>query len=549
MKPTTAWSRLAPQITTRTIIILSALIVAFVYLLTANTGFNLADEGYLWYGTIQTALGQVPIRDFQSYEPGRYYWGALWFKLLGNDGILTLRISQAIFQFIGLTLGLLLLRRVFASWIPLTFAAIILVRWMFPTWKIYEPVILIAAIYVAVLLIEKNSVRRHLYAGIFVGLAAYFGRNHGLYCFVAYVLLTFYLSWTDHKRLLLQRLGALAAGIVLGYMPMLLMFGFVPDFFSRFIADLLFNLNTGTNLPLPVPWPWRHDYRSLGTREAVNRLTIGTLYLAVLAFYVFALARLFFKRKITVHPVLLACTFVGAIYLHYAFDRPEVLYLAWTIPPFILGLFALPTSFTGRVRKSVAIGVWVVLALFSITVLEMAQENYFTIKPKSFVKSKLLGRDGGEFERAMNAQGLLRTNVRGDSLWVLKDTATLIQNLGPFERELSRTNDNVLITPYFPGLYAVLRKPSPLREIYFLFPQPLDEQQKMIIDLEQKHVNWAFVCDHYVDNRPELKFEVTHAVLWNYILANFETAPANIDQNCVLMRRRTQKAQTKDGLQ
>ena len=52
----------------------------------------------------------------------------------------------------------------------------------------------------------------------------------------------------------------------------------------------------------------------------------------------------------------------------------------------------------------------------------------------------------------------------------------------------------------------------------------------MIQDLESKQVNWALVCNHYMDNRPELKFEVTHAVLWNYVVANFETVPINIDQ-------------------
>ena len=210
MKPTMAWSRFTPQITTRNLIVLSALLVALFFLLQGDVGFNLSDEGFLWYGTIQTALGQVPIRDFQSYEPGRYYWGAFWFKLLGSDGILTLRLSQAVFQFIGLTLGLLLLRRLFGSWIALTCAAIILLRWMVPTWKIYEPVILIAAIYFAVLLIEQPSVMRQLAAGIFVGLAAFFGRNHGLYCAVAYVLLTFYLSWTNDRRVLPTRLGALS---------------------------------------------------------------------------------------------------------------------------------------------------------------------------------------------------------------------------------------------------------------------------------------------------------------------------------------------------
>ena len=536
METSSAWSKFTPRLTTLNLVALSAFLVGLVFLLQFDTGFNLADEGFLWYGTIHTALGEVPVRDFQSYEPGRYYWGALWFKLLQNDGILALRVSQAAFQFIGLTLGLLLLRRVLSSWLALIFAATILVRWMFPAWKIYEPVILIAAIYFAVLLIEQPSRMRYVAAGIFAGLAAFFGRNHGVYCGIAFVLLTCYLSWTSDKRVLLKSLGALAVGIVIGCLPMLFLFVFVPGFYSQFAAEVVFNFKYGTNLPLPVPWPWRQSYQSLGAREAIHRAAIGTLYLTMLAFYVVGLARLFLKRTVKHHPVFVASVFVGTIYLHYTFVRPQLYYLAWTIPPFILGLFALPASFTGRLSRTVAIGVWIILAVFSVTVLEMAQENYFTIKPKAYLKTKLLGRHGGDFNIAMNEQGLVKTNVRGDELWVLRDTATLMDNIRPFESELTKTNENILLAPYFPGLYVTLRKPSPLHEIYFLMPRPLAEQEKMVQDLESKRVNWALICHHYVDDRTELQFRNTHGLLWNYLIANFEEA-SRVDRDCTLMRR------------
>ena len=177
------------------LLILAAVIVIVGFILQGNVGLNIPDEGFLWYGTIRTALGEIPARDFQSYEPGRYYWGVLWFKLLRSDGILALRISQSVFQFVGLSLALLLLRRLFSSWIASIAGAMILARWMFPLWKIYEPVILVAAIYFAVLIIETPSRKRHLFAGIFIGLAAFFGRNHGLYCAVAFVFLIVFFFW------------------------------------------------------------------------------------------------------------------------------------------------------------------------------------------------------------------------------------------------------------------------------------------------------------------------------------------------------------------
>ena len=530
-----------PELTTRNLLILSSVLVILAFLLQGNVGFNLADEGFLWYGTIRTALGEVPVRDFQSYEPARYYWGALWFKLLRNDGIMALRVSQAAFQFVGLTLALLLLRRVLKSWIPLIFAAIILTRWMFPMWKIYEPVIVIAGIYFAVLIIENPSRLRHLLAGIFIGLAAFFGRNHGLYCAAAFVLLLFYLNWTSDKRVLLQRLGVLSAGVVIGYLPMLLMLAFVPGFLSQFKATILFTLNWGTNLRLPVPWPWRQSYQSVGAREVINRAAIGVLYLVLPAFYLFALVRLFLRRTSNLHPVFIASVFLGVVYLHYTFERPQLYYVAWTIPPFILGLLSVPGLFASQLRKKLHIAIWIILAALTISALEMAQENYFTIKIKSLAKAKLMGRYGGDYAEAMNAQGLVKTDVKGDSLWVLSDTATMIDQMKAIDQNLVGPNEQILIAPYSPGLYAVLQKRSPLWQIYFLLPY---EQEAMVQDLERKRVNWALVCHHYVDNRPELAFRHTHKLLWDYLAKNFErTTTTNLDPTCELMRRRSNHPQ------
>lgn len=531
------WSKFSPQIRTRNLVGLSAVMVVLLFLLQGNTGFNLADEGFLWYGTIRTSVGEVPVRDFQSYEPGRYYWGALWFKLLRNDGILALRVSQSAFQFVGLTLALLLLRRLVHSRIALILAAIILVRWMHPTWKIYEPIILIAAIYFAVLIIEEPSRIRHLVAGIFIGLAAFFGRNHGLYCGVAFVLLLCYLNWTSDKRVLLQRLGVLSLGIIIGYLPMLFMFAFVPGFLSRFTEDLLFNLNYGTNLSLPVPWPWRQSYQFVGAREIINQVTVGTLFLVLPAFYIFALARLCFRRASNLHPVFIASAFLGVIYLHYTFARPDLFYVAWTIPPFIIGLIAVPASFSSEHRKKLQIAIWSILAVFTISALEMAQENYFTVKFKSLAKAKLMRGYSGDFDQAMNAQGLLKTDVRGDTLWVLSDTATTIDRMKAINHILIKSDEQILVAPYFPGLYAILQKRSPLWEIYFLLPRPLKEQEAMVRDLRSKQVNWAFVCKHYVDNRPELEFRSTHNLIWDYLVENFEPATTNIRPDCELMRR------------
>jgi len=62
---------------------------------------NVADEGFVWYGCILTAGSKIPLRDFYSYDPGRYYWVAAFSPWLGQ-GILAMRIATAAFQALGL---------------------------------------------------------------------------------------------------------------------------------------------------------------------------------------------------------------------------------------------------------------------------------------------------------------------------------------------------------------------------------------------------------------------------------------------------------------
>jgi hypothetical protein len=359
---------------------------------------------------------------------------------------------------------------------------------------------------------------------------------------VAFVLLIGFVFWRRERRDLFARLGTLALGIVVGYSPMLLMMAFVPGFFGRVVEDLAFNLHNGTTIPIPVPWPWRQTYRLVGFREAIHRLAVGLLYIGVPLFYLYAFVRLLIKRTLRAHPVFIASAFVGVIYLHYTFGRPHLYYLAWTIPPVILGLLALPVSFSQQRQKTLTIVVWFLLVVFSMSALEMGQENYFSVKARSFIKAKFLRSYDGDFDLAMSSQDLVKTEVRGDKLWVSRDTAGLIDSAKAIDQNFLKGKEQIFIAPYYPGLYAILDRGSPLWEIYFLLPRPPSEQQKMAQQLENQHVNWAFICHHYVDDRPELAFENTHRDLWQYLITHFETIQPEetkmLDSKCELMRRK-----------
>ena len=79
----------------------SLIITVLWFCLTWHYGFDLADEGYYWYGSQRVLRGEVPMRDFLSYDIARYYWSALVMYILGDDGAFAARLSAMIFQFTG----------------------------------------------------------------------------------------------------------------------------------------------------------------------------------------------------------------------------------------------------------------------------------------------------------------------------------------------------------------------------------------------------------------------------------------------------------------
>ena len=124
-----------------------------------HIGFNLQDEGFLWYGVQRVLLGEVPLRDFMAYDPGRYYWSAALLAIWGDNGIMPLRFTIAIFQSFGLFVGLWLIARTLKNKdiLYIFICGLILIVWMFPRHKLFDVCISIFIIGVLTYLIEQPS--------------------------------------------------------------------------------------------------------------------------------------------------------------------------------------------------------------------------------------------------------------------------------------------------------------------------------------------------------------------------------------------------------
>lgn len=262
--------------------------VGLSFLWQGHMGFSLRDEGFLWYGVQRVMLGEVPLRDFMSYDPGRYYWSAALMSLWGNNGIVAVRAAAAIFQVIGFFIGLVLLVRNTTKpnlpWILLM--AITLLVWMFPVHKLFDISLSVMLVGILTFLIECPSVRRYFLTGLIVGLVAIFGRNHGMYGVLGSIGVLAYLSIRrEDGPGLMTAFAAWCAGVVIGYLPMLVLIAVVPGLAAAFWESVLvvFEIKA-VALPLPVPWPWQVPFEKVSPVDALRGVLVGLCFMGIVAY-------------------------------------------------------------------------------------------------------------------------------------------------------------------------------------------------------------------------------------------------------------------------
>jgi hypothetical protein len=480
--------------------------VAALFVWQGNQGFSLADEGYLWYGAQRVLLGEVPIRDFMAYDPGRYYWSAAFMSLLSDDGIMALRGAVAIFQAIGLGIGLLLIARTTKKQhlLYLLLSAAILTLWMFPRHKLFDISLSLILLGVLTFLVHSPTNRRYFIAGLCVGLVAVFGRNHGVYAVAGSLGVLFWLNMSRTEGPGLPKAFALwTAGVTTGFSPILLMALFVPGFANAFWNGIRFLFEIkATNLPLPIPWPWLVDFNSEPLGESVRGVLIGFFFIAVIAFGILASAWIFWRRFHNKHvfPPLVAASLLALPHAHYAFSRADVGHLAQGRFPTLVGCLLLLSPQPAKFKWPLA------LMLFSAS---LWVTHIFHPGWQSYV----------------NSRWWLDVEISGTTLQVDPNTARDIELLRTLAEGYAPNGESFIATPFWPGAYALLKRQSPMWEIYALFPRSPDFERAEIERIQAASPYFILVLDLPLDGRDELRFRNTHPLIHKYILDNFEPLP------------------------
>ncbi|MBB6184299.1 hypothetical protein [Oleiagrimonas soli] len=478
--------------------LLAVIVAAVLYRINRAFGDFLADEGYLWYGVQRVLSGEVPVRDFMSYEVGRYYFSGLLLYPFGTDGLLALRAVLAMVAAIslGISIGLsgAATRESRVWWmIPV---ALLFAEWLVPRHKVFDIAISALLVLGVYRMLRKPGKDRFFQFGLIVGVAATIGQNHGAYGLVAAVL-AFACLWAERSGALsIPSLLAWGLGVIIGYLPVLLTALIAHGFVQAEISALHYILfeYKGTNLPLPIPWPWTHAAHGSFARVMLSLFFVALPISLVLAFI--AIVRRV-RRGIQGHEALFVAAFTVAVpYANVAFSRADPAHLAQAMVPYLLLAIAMPAFFGLRSR-------WQPLIVSGLILVSLPVA--LPLQPRMALS---------------RSARLVPMNVQGDRVMVSQPTHALLE-----VAMQEYVNGTVLAVPYFPGLMAALHEKSPIWGIYPLFPRKPVFEEKEIARLRAAKPAAILVSRAALDRRKALTYPMTHPEIYRFLQQQYTKKP------------------------
>ena len=481
------------------ILALATVLVGLFFLPGINTDLNLADEGYLWHGTLKVLEGKIPIRDFRAYDPGRYYWCALWMLFFGRS-LLSLRAIMLVTQILALTTGMLTVYMVTANNLSTLLAGLAIIVWMHPYFKQLDILFCMLTPLLAVLLVSNPVDSQYLISGIYISACLFFGLNHGIYAAGALSLLVLLMGFTGHGLAFTDALSWYSLGLCTGFLPILVFFIFTPRLFETYWQQKVSRiLNRGSsNLPLPVPRLWKQIPPHLARLNKGKQFIVKSLYSFVPFIYIaIILSAFFYQPQMSEKQwALIAIACGGLFYWHHATSRACPNHLSNSIAPFmiLLGIFTNYFSY----GTMTMIGIIIILFGF--------------IYPGHALWLKRLRR----------SCKLKPFKVANNILWLDGNQADYIDRVSKLVNKYSKPDDFVLLLPMLLTFYPLLQRRAPVYDLFCVYPASDEEESKMIDELSSHELSFVLISNTPLDNRDDLRFSKTHPRVWQYLNDKFQ---------------------------
>lgn len=477
-------------------IAISSAIVGCLFLPGIKIGLNLADEGYLQYGSTCLLKGQVPIRDFRAYDPGRYYWCAAWMNALGQTFV-TQRLAMACIIAMVLTVVCCTVFFVGHSWAIALLATLLSFIWIHPYFKAFEVLFSLLAVVTCYFTLSDPGIAAYFLSGIAIGIAMFFGLNIMLYLGLS-VLATLLLSlFIRPGETSIQEMLWTVPGLLLGLMPLLLIAGRYRGFLSAYWQKkvLVVLKRRTTNLPLPLPWIWAEPPQLNGlsrTRRRVFQWVFTLLPVVYLAAITLAL-----KGSHVQSPsgmLLISSGVTGLVYLHHSFSRADISHLCQSIQPAVLLVGTLAAA-------------WMPWTIGVLMLAALCVGSAWSIWPQHndlyrFLQNR---KEYSPFDGARETLVLPEHQVKSLEMFRQIIDANSV------------ADQAVFFAPIIPGYYPFFNRQPVHYDVYSVYPADPATQRQIIDALHTRGTGLSIILNTATDANEKLRFSQTHSLVWQYL--------------------------------
>jgi|GEM_PF-1012835 len=481
-------------------VLFSFFVAAALYLPGIRFGINLADEGYLWLGARSVLNAEVPIRDFRAYDPGRYYWCALWMRFLGRD-LFSMRLCLLATQALGLSAAAAAVLVAGGGCVPAGAVVIFLGVVMSQFHRQIDMAVSLAVVFFAVLLTANPSPPVYVLSGIAVGLSLWMGLNHWLYAFLGFVLLMVLMAVRGAGLPASEALLCFGAGLGAGLAVLLAVYALTPGFLKAYVKRKIVKMlrRRSTNLALPVPWLWKRDIlENLRRFRRPERLFVSFMFtlIPLLYGYVFWTVLRSDAPLSDIGWGTVAAASAGVFYYHHALSRADTEHLVLAMAPFLVTIVLLASE----------------QAPFRLLVAAVAGLSVVYI---------YAGQDGTALSRFFRKEEFRPVVIGGERLWLRAYEADLLGRLYAWTEKHSRAGEPVLMLPLLVTLYPLFDRAPAIYDTFCVYPADEGEEAGMIRELERAEAPLAVIINVALDGRDDLKFCHTHPRLWHYLQEHY----------------------------
>lgn len=461
----------------------------------AHIGLGLQDPGLHWYSAQRVLAGDIPLRDFDAYDPGRYYLAAAVMFILHSHGWLAFDVSLALCAGACLWLANSMVFRGQAStglWLFLTVTLSFLL-WLVPLFKAFDIVSSMVLVVSLAWLLQQPTPRRFFVNGLVVGAIAIIGRNHGLYGAIAGMLGICFIAWIEKRALFWPSFLRWSLGMVLGYAPMLLAIAFVPGFWTGLWATIHVYYEIGaTNLTVPIPWPWTVDFTQPVT-GIVRDLVVGCLFIVLPLYGLLGIGYYAWRarvRKLAVDPLLLATALVALPYTHHAYASAGLIHLTQAIHPMLIGVFALIV----RMPRRRALALSTAVCALSV----------FMLLPYGFFYSWVVDKNPWQ-----------HVKIGPDTFIIDPFTAKRVAVLTHVVDAYAPGDREFVVEPFMPGAYALFDRRAAVWNTYPNVPADAEVQGREIRRIQAEHPGFILISGG------PYPYQATHPLVYEFIVKNF----------------------------